>query len=515
MVGRILSHLTQPATPAQRAPGLTAQASWYLAAKVIGFGFTFLLPLLLTRMLNLKEFGLYKQAFQVITTALTLLPLGFSMNLFYYLPRIPERGPQVVWNTFLYNSVIGAASGLAVVIWPGILTAILGSADLVQYAPQIGLVLFLGMSSSFFEVIATANQEVRYSAAFVVLAQFTKSVALILATVLSPSVGSLLYASMIQAVVQLALLFWYMHIRFPGFLRAFDWPLLKEQFSYSAPLAVGGLMYTIRTDYHNYSVSRWFGPEAFAIYSMGCMQLPLIGMLRESLAAVLIPRFSQLEREGRHREAGDLTLRAMRKLALAYWALLALLLAVGYDLLVTMFTDKFRESWPIYQINLLLLVTAVMANDPVLRAYSQHRYYILRLRTLLLVGLVAALELGLLRFGMTIAIIVVVVNMSVERFLITYKVSKVLGMTADDFRPHIRSLAKIAASSAIAGVAAAIACNAIAVTLPQVRLVAGTAAFAIAYGVCLWAFRVLMPDETGMLRAQLARVRSALLPVLT
>jgi hypothetical protein len=39
------------------------------------------------RRLSQQDLGLYKQAFFVVTTAMNLLPLGFAMSAFYFLPR--------------------------------------------------------------------------------------------------------------------------------------------------------------------------------------------------------------------------------------------------------------------------------------------------------------------------------------------------------------------------------------------------------------------------------------------
>ena len=70
-------------------------------------------------------------------------------------------------------------------------------------------------------------------------------------------------------------------------------------------------MWTLQTDVHNYFVSHHFSPAEFAIYAIGCFQLPLIGMLGESVAAVLIPRVSSLQATGDRAEIIRLTIRAM------------------------------------------------------------------------------------------------------------------------------------------------------------------------------------------------------------
>src|SRR5688572_18893107 len=93
---------------------LTAQAFWLLLAKTLGFMFAFALPVLLTRSLSQSEYGLFKQVFLIITTAVALLSLGFGMSSFYYLPREddPARRGQVILNILLFNLLVGSVACL-------------------------------------------------------------------------------------------------------------------------------------------------------------------------------------------------------------------------------------------------------------------------------------------------------------------------------------------------------------------------------------------------------------------
>ena len=73
------------------APPLGAQAVWLLAAKTVGFAFAVALPLVLVRRMSQAEFGLYKQIFLVVATSMMILPLGFGMGAFHFLPRERAR----------------------------------------------------------------------------------------------------------------------------------------------------------------------------------------------------------------------------------------------------------------------------------------------------------------------------------------------------------------------------------------------------------------------------------------
>ena len=99
---------------------LTARALWLLIAKILAFAFSIALPLLLVRRLSQEEFGLYKQAFLVVGSAITLLPLGFQMSAFYFLPRERERKGHVVFNIMLFNVVVSGLACLALFVKPDI-----------------------------------------------------------------------------------------------------------------------------------------------------------------------------------------------------------------------------------------------------------------------------------------------------------------------------------------------------------------------------------------------------------
>src|SRR4030095_10894840 len=113
--------------PEKIGSSLTVRALWLLVAKILAFSFSIALPLLLVRRLSQHQFGLYKQTFLVVGSALTLLPLGFQMSAFYFLPREKERQGQIVLNILLFNFLMGGLGALVLTLFPQILTTIFHS----------------------------------------------------------------------------------------------------------------------------------------------------------------------------------------------------------------------------------------------------------------------------------------------------------------------------------------------------------------------------------------------------
>src|SRR5438128_11917730 len=87
---------------------LMRRTAWLAAARVVAFALTIPLPLVLVRMLNQSEFGLYKQVFQIMLTVLALSGLSVNMSVLYFLPRNPEKKPQIAFNVLVFYAGVGS-----------------------------------------------------------------------------------------------------------------------------------------------------------------------------------------------------------------------------------------------------------------------------------------------------------------------------------------------------------------------------------------------------------------------
>ena len=439
----------------QQAPrrSLTAQAFWLLVAKTLAFAFAFALPVLLTRTLSQSEYGLFKQVFLITTSAVALLPLGFGMSAYYYLPRETDRARrgQVILNILLFNLLMGGVACLVLIFWPGVVARIFRDPGISSYAPLLGVVIMLWLFSSFLETVAVANQELKLATIFIVAGQLTRSILLVSAAIVFDSVHALIYAALIHGVLQSATLVWYVSSRFPGFCRAFDWSLTGKQMAYALPFGLAGLLYTVQTDLHNYFVSNRFSAATFAIYSIGVAQLPLIGILRESVSSVILPRISYLQEQTQPREIIMLLANATRKLAFVFIPVYVFLMLTGREFLTFVFTSAYADSWPIFAINLTLLPLSLLDVDAVARAYESHRFFLVRLQIVMSIVNVFALWFFISRFGLVGAISVVVGISVVGRVAMAVRFSRVLGAKPRDLK-LFADVGKVVIASIGAGV---------------------------------------------------------------
>src|SRR5260370_28627178 len=412
---------------AHREGSLTISASWLLMARTVSFVFSLALPLFLVRHLNQTEFGLYKQAFLVVNSVVMIAPLGFGMSALYFMPREPYKQRSTVLHILVFNLAVGGLVCLALILRPSFLQLIIGGPQLAAYAPDLGFLILLWVIASPFEFIAMACNEMKTASAIIIAVQLSRTGFVLAAAMLIGSVRALVSAAIVQGACVSLMFILYLSTRFPKFWLHFDTAMRRRQLSYVLTLGAAGLLYTFQLDLHNYFVSNRFGPAVFAIYAVGTAQLPLVNMLQEAASSVLIPRISVLQQNGDNHEIIRQMARAMRKLAAAYLPIYAFLLILVPTFLRFLFTDRYVDSWPVFAVNLTLLPLSVILYDPLFPALAEHRYFLIRLRIVLVLALIPLLWFCTAHFGLVGAISAVVAANLADRVVMIIRFGEVLG----------------------------------------------------------------------------------------
>lgn len=421
-----------------------------MTAKLIGFAFSFALPLIVVRYLSQTNVGLYRESFLLITNAAIILPLGFSMSAYYFLARETERRGAAVFNILLFNFVVGGLACLTLFLYPQLVGDLFTSDELTRIAPAIGVVIWIWIFSTFLETVAIANQEAKTATLFIVAAALSKTLLMAGAVLAFATVESLIYAAMIQGVIQTAILLHYLRSRFPGFWRSFELGFFREQMKYAIPFGLTGVLWMAQNDIHSYFVGYKFSAAEFAIYAYGCFEVPLIAMLSESVTSVLLPRMNALQLVGRRDEMIRLTARAMQKLAFFYFPIYVFLMITANTFIVTLFTQEYAASASIFVINLTLLPFSILITDPIVRSYKELGRIFLVTRVLVLTSLVTVLYFGLNSFGLTGMITAAVGAILIEKIIAETMVIRKLGLGLKHL-PLLKNVVKTAIISLFAG----------------------------------------------------------------
>jgi O-antigen/teichoic acid export membrane protein len=478
---------------------LSKRAALLAVAKVAGYALTLPLPLVLVRVLSQSDFGLYKQAFQVITTMLTLLGLQVGLSIYYFLPRYPDRKPHVVMNVLVFYAALGGAMALLFAIYPQWITHIFKTDDLVPYVPLVGAAILLWLMGSLLEVVTLADGDVRSASTFTVVIQFTKSALLIMAGLVFGTMQAIVLAAVAQGFVLCVILFAYLRKRYGAFWRAFDPQLFKAQFANALPFGLGALAYGLQADMHNYFVSHYFEPALFAIYAVGCFELPLLGILYESVVSILFPEVARKHAAGEREEVISLWASAMRKLAFFYVPTYVLMFVLRREIITLLFTRDYAASADIFAINLMLLPMYLCVYTAFMRPFDDLKFYRLKLSLVMIPVTALALYAGIRSGGLMGAIIATVAAQLFDTLVMMVKIGRRLGV-----RPaHLTQLAPIlrtTAATAVAAMAAYFVKMALTDARVLIVLIACSATFGAVFAVVAFVIGAVTDEEKSELR---------------
>ncbi len=334
----------------------------------------------------------------------------------------------------------------------------------------------------------------------------TKTTFLLAAAIKFGTIRALLYAALVQGALQNVILVAYLRSRFPRFWQKLNWGMMRAQLSYALPIGLAGLVFGVLIDMHNYIVSYRFGAAAFAIYAVGCFSLPLVNVVGESFGTLLIPHISRLQKQGETRQIILVTAQTMRKLAAVYFPLYAFLIVTGREFLIVLFTEQYLASWPIFVIHLTTIPFFVLITDPIMRAYAEHRFFLLKVRVVTVVLLFVALWYGTLYFGLVGAIFSMVAFSLADRFIETAKAWRIVGVRWSD-AALLKDVGKVAIAALAAGTITAVARMFAAGQRPFVVLIACGIVFTCSYFAFVWLLRIPSLEERDALRSKMATLR--------
>lgn len=362
----------------------------------------FALPVVLARSLDQASYGTYKQLFLIAFLMMHSLQLGLSQALFYFLPRAATEREQRAYlgQAQILLGLVGAASGAALLALAPTIAQRFQNPQLQDIALPLSLLSASLIASAGLEVALTARGKPRRSALALVSTDAIRVVGMIGPVLLGHGIEGLAWGAALAGVLR-----WMLSAAtaYGEGALSFNRDTLTQHLAYALPFGFAVLLAMPQQQLHQILVASRATPEHFALYAVGCMQIPVVALLYMPVSETLQVRLARLEREGRTHEAGEVFSEAVDRLAMIFLPLCALLIAVARPLLELLYGAAYAAAAPIFQVAVLSVVVASLPVDGVLKARA-------RTQTLLVANAIKlavtwpVLSLGWSAFGMRGAI---------------------------------------------------------------------------------------------------------------
>ena len=467
-----------------------------MAGRALASIATLLIPVTLVRLFDQSEYGTYKQLFLVFTTLYSVALVGLSDSLYYFVPKDPAKGGRYVANAVAGLSFAGLICLAGLYEARFVVAGWMKNAALAEHLGPIGVFLLFTMVATVLEIALIARKRYSRASAAYVISDVARALCFVLPMLFLPTLATLMFWAMVFSALRLVAALWLLKKEFGGDFRL-DPALAPAQLAYALPFALYVLVEILQSTYHQYAVSWTFDAATFAIYSVGCFQVPFVDFLATPASSVMMVRMSEEMREGRSRQALSIWLDITRKLALIFFPMVALLMAASREVITFLFTDAYAASAPIFALWTLTIALSVLQTDGVMRVHAQVRF--LFLVNVARLGLIVILIQPLMTaFGLRGPVLVTLLAMAMAKGLHLLRMRRIMSLKVRELLPW-PSLAGIVSVS-VTAMAPVLAVRAL-VSGPRLFvLLAEVASYGLTYLLLLLATGIISAEERAGLR---------------
>jgi O-antigen/teichoic acid export membrane protein len=216
-----------------------------------------------------------------------------------------------------------------------------------------------------------------------------------------------------------------------------DFTLWKSQLAYALPFALAVGIEVVQANFHQYVVASRFDAAAFAIFAVGCLQIPLVDVIASSSANVMMVRMAENGFDSRGQEALALWHRTIARLAAVIFPLTVFLLITARDIIAILFTESYVASVPIFMVSTLTILLSVFCIDAVLRVHAQTRF-LFGMNLLRLAVVAGFIGWFLSMFGLVGAVLITVTATALVRVIGLARIARLMNVGIADVLPWRR-----------------------------------------------------------------------------
>lgn len=471
-----------------------------MAGRLLGFVAAFFIPVVLARAFDQNDFGTYKQLFLIHATLFGFAQLGMAESLYYFLPNAKKHSGAFVMNALILMGAAGSLSALVLWWQSEAIAGLLNNPGLTPYLPYVGVYLLLILLAVVLEIVLTIRKHHIGASISYAASDLVRALLFVAPILWVADLGWVMGGAVAFALIRLSVTALYL-ARSHDITLKMELPRLREHLAYALPFGLAGIIEVLQLNFHLYAVSYYFDAATFAIYAVGCLQVPLIDILMTSTSNVMMVNMRHKVVENNLGAAHAIWLDSVRKISLVLFPLVTLLLLVAPILIVLLFGEQYRESVPVFMVWTASTLLVCLLTDGVLRVFAQNRYLIFQ-NLLRLAIIVALVPFFIDRLQLIGAVLVTTFAAAVIKVIALHRVKVLMQTSWSKVLPWRSQL-----FAAVISCIAALPCLLLLSQLQQsnlVTLVSVSALFSLSYGLLLMGPGPLSRDEKLQLRTWLA-----------
>lgn len=357
--------------------GLGSRVVWLFVGGAIGQVAALLLNILLARLLGQAEYGTYRQLLLVHGLMAPIFTIALPASALYFLARedTAEGRKRFVTQTLLLLGILGAIMGCVMFGGARFFSVYFNNSGLYGYLRIFAVYPAFMLASSFFSPTMIALGRAKISAIYAASTAIIKVGIVLVALLITRDLIIIIIAILLAALVDLALALG-LTSRVLGFstIKEINPSAYLAQLAYCVPLGLAAVVYRWGLSIDQLWISTFFDPSIYAIYAVGAIEVPFIGLLQASVNNVVLPEVARLYEQRDRAAIIKLWQTAIARTALIMFPIFFLLMLTSHDLIILLFSEKYQASVVIFRIYLLMIPLRLITFGLLLRAAGKTKY---------------------------------------------------------------------------------------------------------------------------------------------
>ena len=268
------------------------QLAALLTGQMLSLALSFIVPLILVRLLTTNDYGLYSQFNVVLSFCTAFFAFGLSSELYYSYPTAPSDQRRIlISQCYVMLTVMGLIAGLILAL-PFVKNYVTEAPTFSDNYIFLILSVILSVPDVIITVLYVLNNDHKVSASFLPVSTIVRVLLIFLFYYIDPSIKSLFLAIFFSVLLKYIFILAYSIslIRKNKGEKYFDKQIFINQLKYSLPLGFASSTRILLQQIDKMILLGFITPSAYAIYAIAFYGVPGLTQVYLSISQVYIPR---------------------------------------------------------------------------------------------------------------------------------------------------------------------------------------------------------------------------------
>jgi len=333
----------------------------------------FILSIILSRYFTKDDYGTYLHVQMIANISIWAFLLGIPHGIYYFLPRAENQRNYVLTTLAMIGSIAVIVSGV-VFYNSASLSNLLSNPRINDLAYILLCLVLVQIPLTVFEPLMLTAKRVKEFAGIELFFNVSFFAAVAIPVFFDrPMVEILWWLVGVYSIHSAIVLYYTLLIAYSFKVQQKDGDklALKDQIKYTLPIGLSMNVMEMSRYVDKIVVSNQSSPEAYALYARGAMEIPVIGIIANTLDNLLMPSFVQAYKDKKIDEIILIWHASIRLMAAFIYPCCLFLICSAPLLIPAIFSEKYIGSVIIFQIYTLGLLSRISTFDIIMRAIGR------------------------------------------------------------------------------------------------------------------------------------------------